>query len=306
LVVCAIHSGCKALDLPEGFLKIVGEIRGERVRGAAWSARKAAEAFITLAESGDPGSRGMERAASMIIEANPGMASLYNVARLAMEAYAQNGIGGVDEAARRFIEYQSETSRKIALEAQKILPRGIVVATISFSSNVYAALAYAGGKLGKAVVLESRPGGEGVFLAKELKRRRVEVELVPDSSMHVFLKDVDLVLVGADTVTWDACLYNKVGTRLLIEAAKRREIPVAGVFEAYKIHPAKKCGEVEPVATEYEVEGYGTIITPLFDHTPPALIDAMITSSGVSEYTAPALRRIYREFYAEILSSDDK
>lgn len=293
------------LPLPSGFLEAVREIREERVRGAAWSARRAAEALILLAEHGDPGPRGVEQAASLIIKANPGMASLYNVASLALEAYGEKGLEGLEDVARRFIEYQSDASRRIAAEAQRILPRGIVVATISFSSNVYTVLSEAGRKLGKTVVLESRPGGEGVLLARELARRGIEVSLVPDAAMHLFLRDVDLIMVGADTVTWDACLYNKVGTRLLAEAGKRREIPVVGVFEAYKIHPVKKCGEVEPVVREYVVEDYGAVDVPLFDDTPPSLIDASVTENGINEYTASSIKRLYRAFRSSLLEEED-
>lgn len=289
--------------LSRRFARIVHEIKSERLKGAAWAARKAAEALLALGESGDPGFGTLMEACRLLKESNLSMASVYNVAMVALRAYEEGGVEGMIAAMKNFMEYQSWSSRRIASNARQVVPKGSVILTISFSSNVLNVLVSVREAVRKVLSLESRPGGEGVLLASELRRRGIAVELVPDLSLHLHIGAVDLVMVGADSVTRNGCVVNKVGTRLVAEGAREERVPVVAVFEGYKVHPEKGCGEIPLLRRKFHVEGYGEVECQVFDETPPELIASCVTEYGVKEFTQEGIRSAYERFVERVLTS---
>ena len=76
------------------------------------------------------------------------------------------------------------------------------------------------------VVLESRPGGEGRTLARELRRVGLVVELIPDREGASRVSRADLLLIGADSIFADGSVLHKAKTRSLALAAQRAGVPV--------------------------------------------------------------------------------
>ncbi len=286
--------------MPSHFLGVVEEIRREEIRGASWCAWKAASALLDLAAGGRLDHQAAEEAARLVREANRSMASLYNVAKLFLEAYRAEGPGAAAEAMRMFLDYRSRSSDRIAQAAQEILGNGSAVVTISYSSNVERVLKSAGDTLARVYVAESRPGGEGVVLARSLRSRGISAVVVPDAAVHTVLGEVDMVLVGADTVTLEPCLVNKVGTLPLALAAREARVPVVAVFEAYKIHPEAGCGDVELVRRPYPDAPYGMPEVPIFDRVPGRLVSLQVTEYGIERFGSEELRRVYERFVEEV------
>jgi translation initiation factor 2B subunit (eIF-2B alpha/beta/delta family) len=235
----------------------------------------------------------------MIISSNPSMASLHWVAYV-----LKTGCEGGDpsEPLRRLFFEISEARRRIPEVALELFDRRTKVLTLSYSSNVEAVLrnAYQKKLLDRVIALESRPGGEGVVFASRLRDLGVSVKVVPDSTMHIYLKDVDFVMVGADAITYDGCLVHKVGTRLLAEKAYDLSKPIVVVFEPFKINIEKKCGEIEITKREFSIENWGLEIYPLFDETPPELVYMGVTSEGLGRWRAEWLRSVAEKFKARI------
>lgn len=100
--------------------------------------------------------------------------------------------------------------------------------TFSRSSTVRAALTSLGSgqRPGRVNCLESRPGGEGRLLARELVRAGLRGRVVPDREMDDVLDRATFVLIGADSVLPDGSLIHKVGTRRLASRALRAHVPV--------------------------------------------------------------------------------
>ncbi len=63
------------------------------------------------------------------------------------------------------------------------------------------AAAAAGGCKLRAIVCESRPLNEGLALANALAAAGVECMVITDAQAGLFMKQADLVLVGADSLT---------------------------------------------------------------------------------------------------------
>ncbi len=269
---------------------IIEEVRRERIRGAAWCARRIAEAFIALASDPSYSPQLLDEAAGLALQANPSMTSIYNVVYLARQAKSREMLV---EYMNRFIEYLGWARNRI-LESSRDSVAGAVI-TISYSSTVRDLIIAAGNSISKVYVLESSPGREGIILAKELKEHGLDVEVLPDSSFNYYLEKTDIVLVGADSVGKNACIINKIGTMPLAYFAHYYGLEVYPVFEAYKIHPEKTCYEIPLLEREYEVDGFKTR-TPLFDRTPGKYLTAMITEHGLLKPSRIEVRRAYQQF----------
>jgi ribose 1,5-bisphosphate isomerase len=120
-------------------------------------------------------------------------------------------------------------------------------------------------------VTESSPGLEGKQLAKDLIGIGVPVRLIADSAVSTVSPDVDIALVGADSVLADGSVVNKIGTRKIGALAKEEEIPFCVVCESTKFSSVDFLGE--PVHIE----------ETLFDITPNEYVSRIVTESGSIE-----------------------
>ncbi|MEF8830310.1 MAG: initiation factor 2B, partial [Halobacteriales archaeon] len=185
-----------------------------------------------------------------------------------------------------------------AAEAGTLLD-GERVLTLSRSGTVLAAL-WAGDPDG-VVVAESRPGGEGADVAKALAAE-LDVTLCPDAAVAQVLAGlpdassedrdggIDVVLVGADAVLADGGVVNKVGTRASALAAAREGVACYAVAARAKVAPGRESGEgngrypslgaADPAGV-YDGDAALDVAAPLFDVTPPDLLDGVVTEDGV-------------------------
>lgn len=131
---------------------------------------------------------------------------------------------------------------RILRVARDRLPRHGEVLTISRSGTVRQVLASARGprRPRKVVVLESRPGGEGRTLARELQRAGLVVELIPDREGSARASRADLLLIGADSIFADGSVLHKVKTRSLALAAQRAGVPVVVAAGTAKYVPYRR------------------------------------------------------------------
>ena len=77
----------------------------------------------------------------------------------------------------------------------------------------------------RVIVSESRPGGEGVALARSLRAEGWDVTLVADAACGVLMREADAVVIGADSVRADGSVVNKVGSFPLAMAARTAGVP---------------------------------------------------------------------------------
>ncbi len=269
---------------------VLEEVARERIRGSSWCARRVAEAFVLLGRSGFSEDV-LGEAVELALRANPSMASIYNVVSIARNARSSEQLVKAMEKLLEYMDYSRDRACSIASESIM----GDVM-TISYSSMIECVLSRAKENIGKVYVLESRPGGEGLYMAKKLRDQGLDVVVVFDSTLYYYMSRVDIVVVGADSVGKDACIVNKVGTRLLAMSAKEYNIEFYPVFESYKIHPEKSCYEIKLVEREYDLEGYGKVKTVVFDRTPARLISGFITEHGYISPTRLGVKQAYEKF----------
>ena len=156
---------------------------------------------------------------------------------------------------------------------------------------------------------ETRPVLQGARLtAWELQRFKVPMTLVSDTAAGSLMASglVDAVLVGADRITENGDVANKVGTYQLAVLATHHGIPfyVAAPFstvdldtpagDAVVIEVRDPLEVTEPMGVPIAPEGTRAY-NPAFDLTPATLITAIVTDRGVIRPPfASSLKRLAR------------
>jgi methylthioribose-1-phosphate isomerase len=155
--------------------------------------------------------------------------------------------------------------------------------------------AWSEGKISRVYADETRPLLQGARLtAWELMQEGIPVTLITDNMAGWVMKNnmVKAVIVGADRITINGDVANKIGTYSVAVLAKEHNLPfyVAAPLSTFDFSLAS--GEQIPIEERSadEVATFGSarvapagveIFNPAFDVTPNALVDAIITENGV-------------------------
>jgi methylthioribose-1-phosphate isomerase len=136
---------------------------------------------------------------------------------------------------------------------------------------------------------ETRPLRQGARLtAWELQRAGIPVTVLPDGAAASLLRTgaVDLVLVGADRITANGDVANKIGTYGVALAARAHGVPF------YVAAPWSTIDPDTPTGADIEIEHRHAdelgdlpagvrVWNPAFDVTPRALVSGYLTDRGV-------------------------
>ncbi len=175
------------------------------------------------------------------------------------------------------------------------------LATTAFGTAIGALrVLHARGQIENVLVDETRPLLQGARLtAWELAEAGIPHQLTIDSAAAWAMATgrVDCVIVGADRVTADGSVANKIGTYGLAVAANRHGIPFVVVApESTRDLATPTGGEIvveERASAEItHVGGVATapegtaVFNPAFDVTPPELVTAVVTENGVVGYAS--------------------
>lgn len=271
----------------EAVAPTVETVRADETHGSAYISVRALEVLRDRATTGDWS--GLVDLARELLDARPSMAALENRVNRAMFEAETPRTTAVERAARAGIERAVAADDWAATRAANAI-EGTVL-TLSRSGTVESALLAADPD--EVVVLESRPDREGVDVAERLADAEIDATVTLDGAVAHSMKEINAVLVGADTVLADGSVVNKVGTRTAAVAAAREGVPVYAVAAADKISSATE-PTLEPIYGDEGVE----IDAPLFDHTPADLVTGVITEEGVFDTGDVAERAAEREHWS--------
>jgi ribose 1,5-bisphosphate isomerase len=280
---------------------IAASIRSMEIRGAAEIARKAAEGLREEAVA----YRGAD-AQELWTRMQKGKATLLASRTTAVSLW--NGVQSVfkgtspemeTEVLRRTIISNADTFIRRSKEAVDIIGRigskrirdGDRVLTHCNSKAALSVIiqAHKDGKRIEVFVTESRPWRQGLLTARDLAKAGIRTNLIVDSAARWLMKDVDVVVVGADTICSNGALINKIGTSQIALAAHEARVPFLVAAETFKFSPKTMYGELveieergsSEVVRPDEVPEGTRVLNPVFDATPPEYIDAIITEVGV-------------------------
>ncbi|ABR56257.1 putative translation initiation factor, aIF-2BII family [Methanococcus aeolicus Nankai-3] len=269
------------------------EIRGAgRIGRAVASALKEYSLTIQNIENNEFKEKMIE-AGDILKSARPTAVSLPNAVNYVLSGLnTNNPKENIILNAEEFIKSSSEATSKIGKIGSNRIKDGWTILTHCNSEAAISVIktAHNSGKNIKVICTETRPRNQGYLTAKALADEGIDTTLIVDSAVRYHIKDVDIVVVGADAITSNGCLVNKIGSSQIALMAYERKIPFLTAAETYKFHPKTIIGEtieIEERAVgeihEFE-EKYKDKIklrNPAFDITPSQYIDGIITEIGI-------------------------
>lgn len=174
--------------------------------------------------------------------------------------------------------------------------------------------AWADGNITRVFADETRPLLQGARLtAWELMQEQIPVTLITDSMAGWVMKQrkIQAVIVGADRITLNGDVANKIGTYSVAVLAKEHGIPFYVAAPASTFDFTMHSGDAIPIEERQadEITTIGgvriapaevEVYNPAFDVTPHALVSALITEYGVLRAPyAQAITKIQQQLRGE-------
>ena len=202
-----------------------------------------------------------------------------------VDALSQN----VVENANQFLKDLEGSKEQIAEIGANRIRDGSVVFTHCHSSTVTRLLAKAkaDGKNFKVICTETRPAYQGRITANELLGLGIETTFIVDSAARSFMGNVDMVIVGADAITSEGNVVNKIGSSSIAVIAHEARVPFYVVSELLKFDPETLRGECEkieqrsPAEVWIEAPARLDVRNPAFDVTPNRYIHGIVCEEGI-------------------------
>ena len=217
-----------------------------------------------------------------------------NVTELADLIYASS---------EKFQKNLAASKERIAEIGAKRIRDGYTIFTHCHSSTVSHMLARAKteGKIFEVVCTETRPAFQGRITAKEMLSLGMKTTFIVDSAARSFMHEIDVVVVGADAVTSEGNVVNKIGSSTIAVLAHEARKPFYVVSELLKFDPATLYGEYERIEERSRDEIWKeaplelNVRNPAFDVTPRDLIHGIICEEGIvaPQSVAEVMHRIY-------------
>ena len=183
-----------------------------------------------------------------------------------------------------------EASRELTAEiGARRIRDGMLIFTHCHSSTVtrMIAKAKADGKSFSVICTETRPAFQGRITAREMVELGVQTMFIVDSAARSYMGDVDLVVVGADAITSEGNVVNKVGTSSIAVLANEARKPFYVVSELLKLDPETVYGAYERIEQRNPSEVWKeapeklSVRNPAFDVTPSRYIHGLICEEGI-------------------------
>jgi len=115
----------------------------------------------------------------------------------------------------------------------------------------------------------------------------IKTTLIVDSAARFFMNQINFVIVGADAITSEGNVINKIGTSMIALAAQEARTPFYVVSELLKFDPATMYGDYERIEERDAAEIWENapkniaIRNPAFDVTRRDFIHGIICEEGI-------------------------
>lgn len=285
--------------------KIIGDIKSIKIQGARNVAAAALKAIALQMNASK--AKNLEQLYSELVAVSEKLASarptepmvrnsILDVTKFALAQVKLKRTNSVSGAKKLIVEHEDELLRKMDSDYKKIMdygakliPEGAIVMTHCHSSTVTGILkrAHKSGKQFSVIACETRPLFQGRTTVRELAEAGVDVSLIVDGAMNLFMKKADLCLVGADSITSRGDLINKVGTSTLAHIARLHDVSFYCAAELFKYSPLTAFGQREKIEERAASEVWDKppkglkIHNPAFDATAARYINGYITELGI-------------------------
>lgn len=195
----------------------------------------------------------------------------------------------IEKSASEFLGDLETSKENIAKIGKRRIRKKSVILTHCHSSTVTNIFIKAKqeGKKFEIFCTETRPKFQGRITAKELIENDIKTTLIVDSAVRSIIKEIDFVVVGADAITSEGNVINKIGTSAIALIAKEARKPFYVVSELLKFDPETISGDYEQIEERNPNEIWKNppkkliIRNPAFDVTRRDFIHGIICEKGI-------------------------
>lgn len=315
--VAAWLESCRMADLTWNGL--LDQLRRDNRSGATALARLAsanlASLAVAAAASDDPGSEVRSELRSLAT-VRPPFGALCRLASWAAQELDRPGrsdyAAALVSVGNRFLEEVTRQHQSVVRVALPLVGPATRVLCFSASSVVGDVLVAAARKSSPGLeitCLQSSPTNEGVALANELASGGLSARLAADAALGRLLGEVDLILLGGDSLAPKG-LVHKLGTLTLALAARQRGTAVYALLGTLKLLPSPVRGWDEDGGPPCELAAdYGPgveVWNPYYDLTPLDLLTGIVTEGGLispSQAASLASQQVVHPWLADLLES---
>ncbi len=247
------------------FNKIVKDIKDLKIQGAQNVANEAVKALAEFSRKSKAANSAkflseLEIAKRVLFNTRPTEPAMRNALNYIVADIRLYGVENMKkkiEEKSKFVLAKFEADKKIIedLGARKIKD-GMTIFTHCHSSTVSNIIIKAK-KQGKNITVhntETRPLFQGRRTAKDMAKAGIPVTLFVDSAARLALKKADLVLLGADAITAEGKIINKIGTELMCGVAASYKIPTYFCTHSWKFDPKTIKGFEEKIEERHTKE----------------------------------------------------
>lgn len=255
--------------------KAADNIKKVHVQGAKEIALYALKFFKTFCKQNGFGLK-FEVAAMVLERARPTAVVLHNVLEILKKKKKISTIN-------KLIRELQKSTEKISKVGQKIVKNNFKILTHCHSGEALSIIEEAAKRKKISVVgTLTEPLHQGIKTAKELASKKIPITLIVDSAVGHVMKDVDIVIIGTDSMRSNG-FVNKVGTHIVAEEARRHRKPLYVVGSHFKFDTRKKFViEERPASEVWDKPLKGVKIrNPAFDLVSWKYVTKVITDKGI-------------------------
>jgi len=278
------------------FQKIVEDIRNLKIQGAQNIAKASVKALEIIAHKVRNERKiyqihNLNKAKQILFKTRPTEPAMRNTLNyllhnieISYDIYTE-----ISKRTKEVKHHFNLITNKIAQIGSKKIKNKMIVFTHCHSSTVIEILKQA--KLQKKTFTvhntETRPKFQGRLTAKDLHRFGIPVIHFVDSAARLALKKADIMLLGADAITAEGKVINKIGSELMAEVAEKWDVPVYICTDSWKFDPKSVFGFEEEIEKRNPKEIWPTapkgvlIHNFAFEKIDPNLITGIISELGI-------------------------
>jgi ribose 1,5-bisphosphate isomerase len=273
------------------------KIKTMEIRGALSIGLSAAESLAEYSQNykGSSFLKDLSGKAKLLKSARPTAVTLPNSVDYVVHLAKENKREDLPRLIAAFIREQKSAQENIGKIGAKRIKKGDTILTHCNSTTALEIIKEAAKtKKINVVCTETRPRNQGYLTAEFMAKNKIPVTLIVDSAARYAMEELDVnkVVVGADAVTANGAVANKIGTSQIAALAHATNIPLIVGCETLKFSPQTLDGTMITVEerehSEIRPKMRGVKMwNPAFDFTAPEFIDLIVTEDGIiSPYMA--------------------
>lgn len=282
---------------------VIEEIRNMNVKGGSPFGRSAAWAFKLALQQEELKTfyeikERFENLRDQMYELKPTMATIHNSCEAVIDTLDETiELSKLKEDIIRLCDSIIEQSfvavEKVGRIGANLIHDNDVIMMHSYSSTLMGIFRSAANanKRFKVICSESRPLCESRNAVNVLTKLGIDTVFISDASVYAFMKEADMIFMGADTLCANGDVANKMGTAQIARLAQSCKVPVYIASELYKLDIRTLDGEqvVLEKRDKHELVNENDfidfdkveVINQFFDITPAKDITGIITEFGV-------------------------